>query len=200
MKTTTWLAALVLTITGLQAQVPGYIPKNGLVTYLPLDGNAEDASEANTGFENYGVDYDTIPGNSGSKTIVARFRGTDETATYLLAKDVQRFMTEQFSFSATIMWQQARPQGSSKMYQGIVCLGAKNWTWGPAYHMYLDGADNSILSYGHWTEDPTSRAGVHSQSGAIALNQRLNRGFLFAPSEDGAGAALSAFSFSALSR
>lgn len=154
--------------------MPGYIPSNGLVAYLPFDGNAEDASNAKTGFENIGVDYDTIPGNSGSKTIAARFRGTDETATYLLAKDVQRFMTEQFSFSATIMWQQARPQGSSKMYQGIVCLGAKNWTWGPAYYMGLEGADNSILSYGHWTEDPTGRGEVHSQSGAIALNQWQN--------------------------
>lgn len=60
------------------------------------------------------------------------------------------------------------------MYQGIVCLGAKNWTWGPAYHMYLDGADNSILSYGQWTEDPTGRGEVHSQSGAIALNKWQN--------------------------
>jgi hypothetical protein len=44
MKTTMWICILFCTITTLEAQIPYYIPTNGLVGWWPFNGNANDES------------------------------------------------------------------------------------------------------------------------------------------------------------
>ena len=44
MKTTMWICILFCTITTLEAQIPFYIPTNGLAGWWPFNGNANDES------------------------------------------------------------------------------------------------------------------------------------------------------------
>lgn len=53
MNITKWICLLFCTITTLEAQIPYYIPTNGLVGWWPFNGNANDES----GFNQNGVVY-----------------------------------------------------------------------------------------------------------------------------------------------
>ncbi|MFN5876674.1 MAG: hypothetical protein ACK45E_10385, partial [Ignavibacteria bacterium] len=130
--------------TKVSAQLPSYIPKDGLIAYLPLDTNVDDVSGKGSIFDNTAVSFESAVNTQGTTERYAVFNGTDEVAAYLLAKDAKRFMTQQYSYTVRLKLKQARQPGASKMYQGVVCLGALNWTWGPAYNLYLSPQDNTI--------------------------------------------------------
>jgi hypothetical protein len=163
--------AVLMQVMPAYSQLPGYIPKDGLVAYLPLNGNTDDASGKGSLFENTAVDFDTVVLAGGVKKIYGVFNGTDEVASYLLAKDATRFMTEQYSYTIQMQLKQLRPAGASKTYQGVVCLGAQNWTWGPAYNLYLSGLDNTIVVSSHWNEDPSLSGEVVSSDNTAKPNE-----------------------------
>jgi hypothetical protein len=163
--------AVLMQVMPAYSQLPGYIPKDGLVAYLPLNGNTDDASGKGSLFENTAVDFDTVTLSGGVKKIFGVFNGTDETASYLLAKDATRFMTEQYSYTIQMQLKQLRPAGASKTYQGVVCLGAQNWTWGPAYNLYLSGLDNTIVVSSHWNQDPSLSGEVVSTDNTAKPNE-----------------------------
>ena len=152
------------------AQLPSYIPKDGLIAYLPLDGNTDDLSGKGSLFDNTAVSFESSVNTQGATERYAVFNGTDEVAAYLLAKDPKRFMTQQYSYTVRLKLRQVRQPGATKMYQGVVCLGAINWTWGPAYNLYLSPQDNTIIVSSQWINDPALAGDVASNTGAASLD------------------------------
>ena len=165
---------VIMASVAANGQVPSYIPKNGLISYLPFNGTFSDKAPTPQTFINSNVTFDTTVNAYGSKEIAARFAGTVVETPHLLAQDATSFMVPTYSLFVRLKLKALRPAGSDKMYQGIVCLGAKNWTWGPAYNLGLAGADNTIIEMGQWVDDPVGRGLVSTPAGTAAINEWVN--------------------------
>ncbi|MFM2195012.1 MAG: hypothetical protein RL092_612, partial [Bacteroidota bacterium] len=135
------LAALVF-----HAQIPSYVPSDGLVGYWPFNGNANDESGNGKDLTNSGLTYGTD--NLGQSDASAVFDGSSSVAYRLNDGDLRPSSYTISVWIKTDVIQSGSLGGSEE--QHIVGFTPSNWNIGPAYKLALDITDNSKLMHRQW--------------------------------------------------
>jgi hypothetical protein len=157
------------------AQIPSYVPTNGLVGWWPFNGNAND--ESGNG-NNLIVNGPTLTTDRNSQVNAAYFFvGQPERAQYLITTSLLPFETQEYSMSIWINTNSYYPphvSGSPYNYanfsiQGIYQINnSNNWNIAPTRSMALD-YNNSIINTGHNTS--STGLGITSNDSLIKINR-----------------------------
>ena len=145
--------------------------QTGLVAYYPFNGNASDISGNNNVLTANGVTLTTD--RFGRSNSAYSFTNTQTSVTnYLKAVNPTPFAKNTYTISAWFNSRQFYPNigGVTYNYQSIVFYSPQWYTYGPAYHLALQHANNSILEGGNWTTTNTNQ-GVTTANGSIVVNQ-----------------------------
>jgi gliding motility-associated-like protein len=145
--------------------------QTGLVAYYPFNGNATDISGNNNVLTANGVTLTTD--RFGRSNSAYSFTNTQTSVTnYLKAVNPTPFAKNTYTISAWFNSRQFYPNigGVTYNYQSIVFYSPQWYTYGPAYHLALQHANNSILEGGNWTTTNTNQ-GVTTANGSIVVNQ-----------------------------
>lgn len=145
--------------------------QTGLVAYYPFNGNASDISGNNNVLTANGVTLTTD--RFGRPNSAYSFTNTQTSVTnYLKAVNPAPFAKNTYTISAWFNSRQFYPNigGVTYNYQSIVFYSPQWYNYGPAYHLALQHANNSVLEGGNWTTTNTNQA-VTSASGSIVVNQ-----------------------------
>lgn len=145
--------------------------QTGLVAYYPFNGNASDISGNNNVLTANGVSLTTD--RFGRSNSAYSFTNTQTSVTnYLKAVNPTPFAKNTYTISAWFNSRQFYPNigGVTYNYQSIVFYSPQWYTYGPAYHLSLQHANNSILEGGNWTTTNTNQA-VTTANGSIVVNQ-----------------------------
>jgi len=145
--------------------------QTGLVAFYPFTGNASDVSGNNNVLTANGVTLTTD--RFGRSNSAYSFTNTQTSVTnYLKAVNPTPFAKNSYTISAWFNSRQFYPNigGVTYNYQSIVFYSPQWYTYGPAYHLSLQHANNSILEGGNWTTTNTNQALV-SANGSIIVNQ-----------------------------
>ena len=141
----TGASTITVSNTMVGANVPPEIPRNGLVAWLPFDGNAEDYSGNNNHLAVVGA---TAGQNRFSEQIKSlSFTNNPETATnYLKAEQVSEFKLNQYSVQVWVRNRLFYPS----FYEQIYALGPDWWNRGTAFGMSINGQLKTVGTE-HWT-------------------------------------------------
>ncbi len=145
--------------------------QTGLVAYYPFNGNASDISGNNNVLTANGVTLTTD--RFGRPNSAYSFTNTQTSVTnYLKAVNPAPFAKNTYTISAWFNSRQFYPNigGVTYNYQSIVFYSPQWYNYGPAYHLALQHANNSVLEGGNWTTTNTNQ-GVTSANGSIVVNQ-----------------------------
>ena len=145
--------------------------QTGLVAYYPFNGNASDISGNNNVLTANGVTLTTD--RFGRPNSAYSFTNTQTSVTnYLKAVNPAPFAKNTYTISAWFNSRQFYPNigGVTYNYQSIVFYSPQWYNYGPAYHLALQHANNSVLEGGNWTTTNTNQA-VTSANGSIVVNQ-----------------------------
>jgi gliding motility-associated-like protein len=145
--------------------------QTGLVAYYPFNGNATDISGNNNVLTANGVTLTTD--RFGRSNSAYSFTNTQTSVTnYLKAVNPTPFAKNTYTISAWFNSRQFYPNigGVTYNYQSIVFYSPQWYNYGPAYHLALQHANNSILEGGNWTSANTNQ-GVTTANGSIVVNQ-----------------------------
>ena len=145
--------------------------QTGLVAYYPFNGNANDISGNNNVLTANGVTLTTD--RFGRSNSAYSFTNTQTSVTnYLKAVNPTPFAKNTYTISAWFNSRQFYPNigGVSYNYQSIVFYSPQWYNYGPAYHLALQHANNSILEGGNWTTTNTNQA-LTTANGSIVVNQ-----------------------------
>jgi gliding motility-associated-like protein len=145
--------------------------QTGLVAYYPFNGNASDISGNNNVLTANGVTLTTD--RFGRSNSAYSFTNTQTSVTnYLKAVNPSPFAKNTYTISAWFNSRQFYPNigGVTYNYQSIVFYSPQWYNYGPAYHLALQHANNSVLEGGNWTTTNTNQ-GVTTANGSIVVNQ-----------------------------
>ena len=145
--------------------------QTGLVAFYPFTGNASDVSGNNNVLTANGVTLTTD--RFGRSNSAYSFTNTQTSVTnYLKAVNPTPFAKNTYTISAWFNSRQFYPNigGVTYNYQSIVFYSPQWYVYGPAYHLALQHANNSVLEGGNWTATNTNQA-VTTANGSIAVNQ-----------------------------
>lgn len=152
------------------SQIPSNL-RNGLVAYYPFCGNANDVSGNSNTLQAFGLTATTD--RFGNANSAYSFTNTQTSVTsYLRAANPTPFAKTRYSISVWFNSSQFYPNvgGVTYNYQSIINYGPQWYNYGPAYHLSLQHANNSILEGRHWTVANTSQ-GVTTANGTITTNR-----------------------------
>ena len=214
MKTLILLTAILITTMSF-AQVPSYVPANGLVGWWPFNGNANDESGNGNNGTNNGATL-TIDRN-GIANSAYSFDGVDD---YIIGLS-NSFPTNQRTVS---VWFFSNNIGIGNLGRGVLGYGGN--TCGQSWNMHLDnpgsplGSDSyevnthcnvfsvtssygSLIPNGNWhnwvvTTDPSGTyfyldgVIINSSNSFINNTVAINKNFVFGifPNENGIGASI----------
>ncbi|MBU3678131.1 MAG: LamG domain-containing protein [Candidatus Kapabacteria bacterium] len=168
MRSTVMLSLIVgiMTATGAIAQLPTYVPQNGLVAYHDFNGSFADKSSTKNRFINYGVELEKGTFN-GKEIMSARFNGAPLAAKYLEAETPSIFRSNTYSYLVRFKVNEYRPLnngGVNFYYQALLAFCPPSWKWGAAYSLGLNQLDNSALNASHWTPSKAYYANTQYKS------------------------------------
>jgi hypothetical protein len=156
MKSNLTLLFGLLLFSTLHAQVPAYVPTDGLVGWWPFNGNAND--ESGNG-RNLSVVGPTITTDRyGNNNSAYQFNGLPSNAEYLVTSDISSISEEEFTYSAWFKSDQFNANQSPATsfdfdnfnIQCIASINPNTWSVGNAFDSGLS-YDNSKLYCQTWT-------------------------------------------------
>ena len=159
------LTTALLNLNGF-AQVPSYVPTNGLVGYWPFNGNTID--ESGNGNVGISTNVQFSSDRLGNPLSSALFDGVMSNIAFPASSS---FQPTSYTISA---WFKTSVIQSGSLFnplgQTIVCYSPINWNQGPAYKAWLWTTDNSILSSRQWTP-ATSWEDINTNPNTINANE-----------------------------
>jgi hypothetical protein len=132
------------------AQIPNYVPTNGLVGYWPFNGNAND--ESGNGNVGVSTNIQFSSDRFGNPLSSALFDGVSSNIAFPASSIFQPT-----SYTISAWFKTSIIQYGSlfnPLGQTIVCYSPLNWDQGPSYKAWLWTTDNSILSSRQWIAAP----------------------------------------------
>jgi hypothetical protein len=173
MKKLTFLTAILITSLSF-AQVPNYVPTNGLVGWWPFNGNANDESGNGNNFITFGPQLSIDRNNNLQQAY--HFNGTQTNAEYLILNDLTDLNSQNYTYSIWFITDSFYPNinpsspfdFSNYNWQSILSINSNDWNIGEAVHSFLS-IPNSTISNEQWTQ-PTSYQGLFSENKIIQDN------------------------------
>jgi len=171
--------AVALTTQTLFAQVPSYIPTNGLVGYWPFNGNANDVSENGN---NLIVNGPTLTSDRfGNSNNAFLFQGVAQAAQYLITSQISSFCTPNFSYSiwfnCSSFYPNTLPNNpfdySNFNTQALVTMNSNTWSIGNAISTSLALGDNSLINTELWIPAAGGQQ-VTSSNSVVTVNNWNN--------------------------
>ncbi len=170
---------LLMTTRMIFAQVPSYVPTNGLVGYWPFNGNANDQSGNGNNLIINGPTLTTDRfGNSNNAYL---FQGIAQAAQYLITNQISSFCTPNFSYSIWFNCSNFYPNTlpsnpfdySNFNTQALVTMNSNNWSIGNAISTSLALGDNSKINTELWIPVAGGQQ-VNSSNSAVTINNWYN--------------------------
>jgi len=173
MKKLTLIATIIIA-TSTFAQIPTYVPTNGLVGWWPFNGNANDESGNGNNFITFGPQLGNDRNNNLQQAY--HFNGSQTNAEYLILNDLTDLNSQNYTYSIWFITDSFYPNinpsspfdFSNYNWQSILSINSNDWNIGEAIHSFLS-IPNSTISNEQWTQ-PTGYQGLFSENKIIQDN------------------------------
>jgi hypothetical protein len=174
-----FVMGLILTTQLVNAQVPSYVPTNGLVGYWPFNGNANDVSgNGNNLIINGPILTSDRFGNTNNAYL---FQGIAQAAQYLITNQISSFCTPNFSYSiwfnCSSFYPNTLPNNpfdySNFNTQALVTMNSNTWSVGNAISTSLALGDNSLINTELWIPTAGGQQ-VTSSNSVVTVNNWNN--------------------------